>query len=191
MSCPVPIGWDVLLDYWTGDLAPARREEVEEHVFACETCAARLGEIEALAASVRRLTATGRFRASVAPSVVDLLAARGVRIRSYQLRAGETIPCGAAPGDELLVGRIPVDLRGVARLDVVLFDEGWAERQRLVDVPVDRRRSEVVMVQRVDDPVVRTSYVRRFRLLAVDAAGEREIGTYALAHDARGPPGTF
>jgi hypothetical protein len=38
---------------------------------------------------------------------------------------------------------------------------------------------------------VKTANVLRMRLLAVDASGQRELGTYALAHDPRGPPGTF
>ena len=191
MSCATSIGLDSLLDYWTGDLTGALADAVEEHVFGCEACAERLGEVAALAASVRRLTAAGRFRAVVAPSVVDLLEARGLRIRTYRPRRGETIPCGAAPEDDLLVGRIPVDLRGVARVDVALCDERWSERERLLDVPFDRARSEVVMAERVDDRRVRTAHVLRLRLLSVEAVGERELGTYALAHDPRGPPGTF
>jgi hypothetical protein len=118
----------------------------------------------------------------------DALAERGLRIRSFRARAGGTIPCGAAPEDDLLVARLPVDLSGVPRLDVALCDERWAERDRLADVPFDRRRSEVVFAERVDRPELRTANVLRFRLLAVDAAGERELATFALAHDPRGPP---
>jgi hypothetical protein len=188
VSCATPLGFDSLLDYWAGDLPIPRAEAVEEHVFDCEECAARLAEIEALAAAVRRLTAAGRFRAAVAPSIIDMLAARGMRIRTYRPRRGETIPCGAAPEDELLVGRISVDLEQVARLDVAVCDEQWAERQRLMDVPVDRARNELVIAERVDTPEIRTANVLRLRLLAVDAAGERELGTYALAHDPSGPP---
>ncbi len=191
MTCAAPLGLDSLLDYWTGELPAAQGEAIEEHLFACGACAERLAELEALATSIRRLTAAGRFRAAVAPSLVDLLAARGLRIRTYRPRRGETIPCGAAPEDELLVARISVDLRRVARLDVAVCDAGWAERARLVDVPMDRARNEVIFAERVDDPLLRTANVVRLRLLAVDAAGEHELGTYALAHDPRGPPGTF
>ncbi len=187
MSCPLAPG--VLLDYWTGDLPESRSNEVEEHLFACEACATRLDEIAALAAGVRRLTAAGRFRAAVAPSLVDLLVARGLRVRTYRPRRGEIIPCGAAPEDDLLVARIPLDLRDVARVDVAVCDERWAERERLADVPVDRRRSELVIAERTDHPSLGAAYVLRLRLLAVDAAGDRELGTYALAHDPRGPPG--
>jgi hypothetical protein len=76
-------------------------------------------------------------------------------------------------------------------VDIAFCDERWSERERLVDVLFDRARSEVVMAERVDNPLVRTSNVVRLRLLSVDSAGERELGTYALAHDPRGPPGTF
>lgn len=189
MTCGAPPGLDVLLDLWAGDLPPARSEEAWEHVFGCAPCTARLAELAALAASVRRLTETGRFRAAVAPSVVDLLAARGLRIRTYRPRLGETIPCGAAPDDELLVGRIAVELGGVARLDLAVCDERWVERARLPDVPVDRRRGEVVIAERVDVARAGEPQVLRFRLIAVDAAGERELGTCGLAHDPRGPPG--
>jgi anti-sigma factor RsiW len=189
VTCPTPLAVEELLDYWTGELPAPRAEAVEEHVFACEPCASRLAELEALAASVRRLTETGRFRAAVAPSLVEVLAARGLRIRTFRPRAGESTPCGMAPDDELLVGRIAVDLRGVARIDLAVCDERWAERERLADVPFDRRRSEVVVAERVDQPELQTAHVLRLRLLAVDPTGERELGTYALAHDPRGPPG--
>jgi hypothetical protein len=188
VTCSAPLAPEALLDYWTGDLPEPRAEELEEHVFACEGCARRLGEIERLASSVRRLSAAGRLRGAVAPALVDVLAERGLRIRTYRARAGETIPCGAAPDDELLVGRLPVDLGGVARVDLAVCDERWAERERRVDVPFDRRRNEVVIAERVDHPEVRTANVLRLRLLAVDPGGERELATFALAHDPRGPP---
>ena len=190
MICADPWGPDALLDYWTADLPPDEANELEEHLFACKACTAALAGIEALAASVQRLTAAGRFRAAVAPSVIDLLAARGLRIRTYHPRPGETIPCGAAPEDQLLVARVPVDLRGVSRLDLALCDERWIERSRLVDVPLDRVRGEVLIAERVDEPSTRTANVLRLRALAVDAHGERELASYALAHDPRGPPGT-
>jgi hypothetical protein len=188
MTCAAPITFEALLDYWTGDLPEGRGEEIEEHVFACEGCAGRLRELEQVATSIRRLAATGKLRAAVAPSLVDVLARRGLRIRTYRGRAGETIPCGAAPEDELLVARLPVDLAGVARVDLVVCDERWAERERLADVPVDRRRSEVLIAERVDQPELRTPTVLRFRLLSVDPMGERELASFALAHDPRGPP---
>lgn len=189
MSCAAPLPLEALLEYWSGDLSPTGADEVEEHLFACASCPGRLEELVALAGSIRRLTAAGRFRAAVAPSVVDALVARGVRIRTFRPRLGETIPCGAAPEDELLVARIPVDLRGVTRLDVATCDERWVERERLVDVPLDRRRQEVVMAERVDRARTLGAALYRLRLLAVDAAGERELGTCTLAHDPRGPPG--
>jgi hypothetical protein len=191
VTCAAPLGLDLLLDLWIGDSSATRAEEAWEHVFGCAPCTARLAEVAELAAAVRRLTETGRFRAAVAPSLVDLLAARGLRIRTYHPRLGETIPCGAAPEDELLVGRLAVELRGVTRLDLAVCDDGWVERARMVDVPVDRRRGEVVIAERVDRARTGGSEVLRFRLLAVDdAAGERELGSFALAHDSRGPPGS-
>jgi hypothetical protein len=189
VTCAAPLAMVELLDYWIGEVPSARADAIEEHVFACDACAGRLAELEALAASVRRLTEIGRFRTAVAPSLVEILAARGLRIRTYRPRAGEITPCGAAADDELLVARLPVDVRGVARVDLAVCDERWAERERLADVPFDRRRSEVVIAERVDQPELRTAHVLRLRLLAIDPAGERELGTYALAHDPRGPPG--
>jgi hypothetical protein len=189
MGCVTPLGIETLLDYWTGDLPVAGVESVEEHLFACEPCATRLSDVEAIAAAVRRVTALGRFRAAVAPSVIEALAARGLRIRTYRGRAGETIPCGAAGDDELLVVRFPVASGGVPRIDVAVCDERWGELQRVVDVPVDRTRDEVVFAERVDEPRLRVAHVFRLRLLAIGAGEERELGRFALAHDPRGPPG--
>ncbi len=188
MTCAAPLSYELLLDYWARDLPAAEADRVEEHVFGCEPCTARLAGIDAVATGIRRLTAEGRFRAAVPPSLADGLAASGLRIRTFRPRLGATIPCGAAPDDELLLSRIDVDLRGVARVDVSLCDERWAEQQRQVDVPFEPGRDEIVIAERVDAPHLRAPAVVRIRLLAVDAAGERELGTYALAHDPRGPP---
>jgi anti-sigma factor RsiW len=188
MTCPTSLSPEALLDWWVGELTASEADALEEHVFGCEDCAGRLAEIEALAASVRRLTEAGRFRAVVVPSLVDRLAARGLRVRTYRARVGETIPCGAAPGDQLLVSRVAVDLRGVKRLDLAMCDERWQERLRLTDVPFDAAHGEVVFAERVDSPEVKVANVLRFRLLAVEEGGDRELARYALAHDPRGPP---
>lgn len=181
-ACPSP-PMEALLDYWSGDLPAGDAGELEEHLFACEACAGRLAGIEELAASIRRLTETGRFRAAVAPSLVDLLDARGLRIRTYRPPAGGSIPCTSAAKDQLLVARLAADLGGATRVDVAVCDERWAERERQADVPFDRRRGEVVFAERTDRPELRTAHVVRLRLLAVGLAGEREIGTFALEHD--------
>jgi hypothetical protein len=188
MSCAARLPFELLVDYWSRELAPAAMNEVEEHVFDCEACGRRLAEVEAMGESVRDLTARGRFTAAVPPSLVDLLAGRGLRIRTFRPRQGETIPCGAGPEDELLVARFPVDLRDVTRVDMAFCDERWEERERLVDIPFDREGGEIVTAQRVDAPVVKVAHALRFRMIAVDAAGERELGAYALQHDPRGPP---
>ncbi len=189
MTCGTPLAPEALLDYWTGDLIGASARVVEEHVFACPSCAERLSALEALADGVRKLAAAGTLRGVVPPALVERLVAAGLRVRTYVLRAGATVPCGAAADDDLLVARIPVDLGGVERVDLLLCDEAWNERERHADVPVDRRAGEVVMAERVDVARSGAPYVLRLRLVAVAEGAERALGAYALDHDPRGPPG--
>ena len=60
-ACQAPIPEETLLDYWTHDLADdAESDRVEEHLFACGDCSARLNRLAALGTGVAALVRQGR-----------------------------------------------------------------------------------------------------------------------------------
>lgn len=177
-----------LLDYWARDLPPEEERSLEEHLFSCEPCGERLAELAALAEGVRRLVLAGRFRSVVPPSIVERLAAGGLPVRTFRVRAGEAVPCGTAPGDGLLVARLETDLRGVSRVDCLVCDETWSERERVADVPFDAAAGVVTLAERVDRARHFPAHALRLRLVEAGPGGERALGRFELDHDPRGPP---
>jgi anti-sigma factor RsiW len=49
MKCLHPLDATLLADYWLAALAKHEEEAVEQHLFACDECGARLREVIALA----------------------------------------------------------------------------------------------------------------------------------------------
>jgi hypothetical protein len=178
-----------LLAYRAGELPAAAEAALEEHLFSCQRCAGELAALERVASGVRSLVRAGRFRSVVPSLLVTRLAEGGARIRTFRVAPGGTTPCGVAAEDELLVARLAADLRGVARLDLVIADDMGSEPERLPDVPFDPGSGEVIVTERVDRARSYPTHVVRFRLVGHGPSGEaRTVGDYALAHDARGPP---
>jgi hypothetical protein len=188
MTCTARGDLGLLVDYWTGELSEEEARLLEEHLFDCPSCRARLAGVERLAAAVRQLVREGRFRSVVPASLVDRLAADGLRIRTFRVAPGGVTPCGVAAEDELLVARLAGDLRGLDRVDLIVSPEGGAGPERLADVPFDAGVGEVVLVERVDLARRFPSHRLNLRLVGHGAGSERVIADYTLAHDAAGPP---
>ena len=81
MSCSNPIDAAVLADYWLAALAKPEEEDVEEHLFTCDECGARLREVIALAEGVRKIAREGSLRMVVSDSFLKRAAEEGLRIR--------------------------------------------------------------------------------------------------------------
>jgi hypothetical protein len=133
-----------LVDYWSD-----RREEratglLEEHLFSCEPCTARLTAIATMSRGIARL-GRGAVRMMLTPSLLEHLRVDGVRMRSYALDAGGVVACTVAPDDELCVTTLRADLRSVERLDLELLDERGVVLSCATDVPFDRARGEVLI----------------------------------------------
>ncbi len=60
LPCQAPIPDAILLDYWAGDLVDGdEMNRVEEHLFACGDCSARLQQMAALGAGLASARASG------------------------------------------------------------------------------------------------------------------------------------
>ena len=114
-ACRTPIPEETLLDYWAGDLADGyEMNQVEEHLFACGECSARLAQLVALGTGLGTLARQGRISGTVSRAVLNRLQRDGVHVRLFSLVPGETVPCAVFPGDDLIVTFLRADFSGVA-----------------------------------------------------------------------------
>jgi hypothetical protein len=180
-QCGSPLEPAAIVDYWFADLPAAEEARLEEHLFECERCSARLRSLVALGEGVRRLAHKGAVQLFVSPSFLETAARGGLRTREYRLAPGERVACTVTPEDDLLVGRLVGEFQGVPRLDVVIQTEGHPEH-RIEDVPVGAGTQELIMVQAM--PAMRALGRSRMRMRVVspEAGGDRLLGEYTFDH---------
>jgi len=193
MSCLNPIDTAVLADYWLAALPPSEEEAVEEHLFDCDRCGARLRDVIALAEGVRRLARAGSLRMIVSDVFLERAASQGLRIREYALPAGGRVECTVTAEDDLLVARMAADFSGATRVDLSICDERGVEQQRLPDIPVRSGASGVIYQESSTFAKALPANTMIARLVAVDeTGGERLLGEYTFHHSRTLPgPGSW
>lgn len=192
MSCAEPIDFAVLSDYSIGALAAAEEAAVEEHLFACPTCCARLEQAIALADGVRTVTAQGNLLTVVPDELLASIAAEGKHIREYAPPRGGSVQCTVSVTDDFLIGRLNADLSAVGRLDLSLCDLSGQEKLRLNDIPFRPQAGNIVFQQPIDYAKAAPNDALLARLLEVDDRGEEHLlGEYTFIHTRTipGPPG--
>jgi hypothetical protein len=181
MNCP--IGAPVLADYWLGSLPSAEEEAVEEHLFDCDPCGARLREMIALAEGLRNLAREGSLRMVVSDAFLERARKEGLRVREYAPPAGGGVECTVTAEDDLLIGRMAADLSGAKRVDLCLCDERGIEQQRLADIPAHAGATSVAYQESITYAKGLPTSKMIARLVAVDeTGGERLLGEYAFNH---------
>jgi hypothetical protein len=182
--CKKPIPFESLVGYWLGELAPEQEAPLEEHLFACASCSARLEELAALAGGVRAALREGRVKAVITPRFLEALRRQGLRIREYRVPAGGRVDCTLLADDDAVCGRMQVALAGVKRLDVRqrLDVGGEITEMHLEDVPFDPVAGEVLTFPSAAWLRKVPANTLRVRLVAVEEAGERVLGEYTFAH---------
>jgi hypothetical protein len=178
-ECAAPLSLASVVDYWLGDDPGAG--DLEEHVMACATCSARVARLAAIAESVRRLVQRGAVPLVLTPDLLARLEEGGVRIRHHRVEPGGRTACTVGPDDDLVSLCLAGDFRAGERIDVVMGDAPVVDK-RLEDVPVDRERGQVILVE--PGAAIRPLPAHRatIRVLGVGDEGERIIGEYALEH---------
>lgn len=179
--CDRPIELSALADYWLDQDERPEDDPLEEHLLACGYCSGRLRGLVALGDGVRRLAHEGRVPMVITPSFLDAASREGLRTRQYRVPAGGRVDCTVTAEDDLLVGRLQGDFRGVSRLDVVLQEEGRPDH-RVPDVPVRPDAGELIVAQAMPAARAWGTTRIRFRLLARDTDGERLVGEYTFDH---------
>jgi len=178
------ISLETLIAYWLGELPAAAEEPLEEHLFACAGCSARLEELAALAAGIRAAVREGRVHAVISAPFLELLRRQGLRIREYRVPAGGRVDCTLRADDDAVVSRMQAPLAGAKRVDALQRLElgGEVFETRLEDVPFDPAAGEVLNLPSAAGLRKLPAHTLRVRLVAVDEAGERPLGEYTFAH---------
>lgn len=183
MKLSHPIDAAVLADYWLGVLAGPDEDSVEEHLFECDQCGARLREVMALADGIRRLAREGDLRMVVSDAFIQRAAEDGLRVREYALPSGGSVHCTVSEDDDLMIGRLAANLSGARRVDLCWCDERGIERLRLPDIPFRADAAGVVLQEPITSMKAAPTATQIARLLAVDDAGaERLLGEFTFHH---------
>ena len=187
-ECNAPIPDETLLDYWARDLADGdETDRVEEHLFACGDCSARLRHVASLGAVLAALVRLGRVTGIVSRSLLNRMQRDGVHVRLYSLVPGDTMPCSVFPGDDLVAAGLRADFSAVDAVTLKVTGPGDSPMGDFDDVPVSGLEGEVFWV--LPAAVVRQMPSMRMELTLVSAGGTRaELGTYVLEHSAPTPP---
>lgn len=182
MTCSAPIVSRTLIDYWLGDLDAEAEEGVERHLLGCAACSGDLAQWAALGDALRALACGAAVATIVSGEFVDRIVQRGLRVREYRVPCNGSVHCTVAPDDDVLISRLAAPLAGVARLDLLVQDEGDAAPTRLADIPFRAESGEVVLAPPIAHVRALPASTSRMQLIAVDAAGERVLGDYAFVH---------
>ncbi len=183
MNCAKPIDAAVLADYWLAALPQSEEESVEQHLFACDSCGARLSDVIALAEGVRTVAREGSLLMVVSDSFLRSAAAEGMRIREYSPPSGGSIECTVTLDDDLLIGRLTANLTEAHRVDLSLCDEHRVERLRMPDIPFRSAAGSVAFQQSITYAKAAPSETMIARLLTFDETGtERLLGEYTFNH---------
>ena len=187
-ACQTPISDETLLDYWAGDLADDDgMNEVEEHLFACGSCSARLEQFAALGSGLATLARQGRISGIVSRALVNRLQRDGVHVRAFSLVPGEVVPCAVFPGDDLIVTALRGDFSAVDAVALSVTGPGGSPFSQLDNVPVSGPEREVLWA-------TPAAFIRQMSSMRLDltvtstGAARSELGRYALEHTAFTPP---
>jgi anti-sigma factor RsiW len=119
MTCPSPVAWETLVDYFAGELDAAASDAVEEHLFGCADCTAAGEHVAAV---------TEAIRAAIPPVVlrrrIEGLRARGARVRENDFLPGERREVRFAADTDLLIHRLAgLDLTDAERVGFRVLSE--------------------------------------------------------------------
>ena len=171
---------ETLLAYWLDELDDDATREVEEHVFECDDCGARLREILQLRAGVRGALRAGVLASVVSTAFIDKLRGDGLRVREYRLEPGGSVACTVGPDDDLAVSYLRAPLGGIRQLDLEI--EGAGVSHRSTHIPFEAAANQVALI--APTAFLKTLGVasQRMRLLAVTQESERVVGEYTFNH---------
>ena len=183
MSGEIHFDASTLTEYWQGTLPKLEGELIEEHLFACDECCARFDEVIALAEGISQIARGGALLTVVSESFLKHAADEGLHIRQYSPPAGGSVACTVTADDDLLVGRLAVNLLGAKQVDLSLCAPTGEEQFRLRDIPFDASADSVLWQQSITFAKGAPTSTMVARLIQVDDAGEEKVlGEYTFNH---------
>lgn len=183
MSCATPIDAATLADYWLAALTTEEEAGVEEHLFTCDECGARLRETIALAGGLRTVARQGNLLMVVSDAFLKRVAEEGLRVREYAPPRGGSVHCTVSANDDFLIGRLQADLSATQRLDLSLCNREGVEQFRLANIPFRPESGSVAFQQPIGYAKAAPSETMIARLIAFDDAGvEGMLGEYTFIH---------
>jgi anti-sigma factor RsiW len=169
-----------LTDYAAGELPEAEAAAIEEHLFSCADCGARAGEFDMLLRGTRQAVCSAEVGGFVSDAVLNQLARDGVRVRTYALSPGASVPCAVWEGDELMALRLRGDFGGATEFTLSQRVAG-TEVSRVTGHVAASSHGEVIYAAPAawvrQLPAVEVEVI----LTANDSDG-RSVGTYTLVH---------
>jgi hypothetical protein len=183
-ACVTPIADETMVDYWSGGLPPQQSEAIEEHVFDCASCTARLEAVAAMAAGITSLARQGRVSGIISRATLNQLQRDSVRVRVYSLFPGDVVPCAVFPDDDLVVTAMRGDFDGVEAVTLSVTGSTPLSGVVLDDVPVSAPEGELLWA--TSAALIRQMPTSRVTLtVTAGRADRRRIGEYVLDHTAR------
>lgn len=171
-----------LIEYWLGELGGAQEEALEEHLFGCDECHARLRHLANLGRDIRETVRSGEIGMILTPSFVTRLQHSGLQVREYRLQPGGSVNCTIAPEDDLVIAHLHAPLAGIKRLDLVGIDVTGGRDWRIEDIAF-APDSEDVSVATDTAALRRLTYATlRMELRAVEGAQELVVASYTFNH---------
>jgi anti-sigma factor RsiW len=171
-----------LTDYAAGELPEVDAAAIDEHLFSCADCGARAAEFDALVRAIRPAVRSAGVGGFVTDAVLNRLAREGVRVRTFALSPGATVPCAVWNDDELMALRLRGDFGGAS--EVTLSQRiGGTEVSRVTGEVSPSSQGEVIYT-------LPAAWVRQLPVVEVDVlltahggGEERTIGRYTLVHE--------
>ena len=183
MNCTTPIDPAVLADYWLAALAKPEEGAVEEHLFTCDECGARLRGIIALEEGIRKIAREGSLLMVVSDAFLKRAAEDGLRVREYAPPPGGGVECTVTADDDILIGRLASNLSRAKRVDLCICDQRGVERVRLPDIPFDPGAGSIAFQQSITYAKSASSETMIARLVSMDDAGvEHLLAEYTFNH---------
>lgn len=178
MSGPHPVSFETLVALWAGELPEDEASAVEEHLFACDACAAAQDRFAPLASALREF-----IPPVISAAHRDRLAASGVRIRFTPCAADAEATAAFAPDVDLLVHGLRGDLSRAERVDVEMIAPDGTVARGFDAVPFDRAAGEVLVAcQRHYEALFAPGEQPFFRVYAHEAGERRQVGEYLVVH---------
>ena len=91
-QCHAPVSDEDLLDYWADAIAVTDAERLEEHLFSCGDCSARLEAMASLGTGLAVLVRRGRVSGIVSRSLLNRMQRDGVQVRQYVMSPANGCP---------------------------------------------------------------------------------------------------